>query len=132
MRAGGDYTDAQDNESYSSPAAQADMLMQPDDRKQDHDHIADGGCRQNIAEVGKRDRGHVAGHANEKENDSENNEGIRDGGQDSDDVIDVDGAGLLHAAREESVSDGTEDHDAEDNEILTNGQASAPVGSGAA
>ena len=115
------------DECNPGPALLADVLMEPYDREQDHDHVADGRRRQNIAEIGKRQRTHVTGHANDQRNDSENDEGVGEDGKYSGDMMNINGPGALHAARKESVSQRAEDHNLENDEILTSGQASSPV-----
>lgn len=69
----------EDDEGDSSPALRANVFMQADDREQDDDHTAARGCRENVAEIGKRKRNRVATHEDEKRKDSKNNEGIGEG-----------------------------------------------------
>jgi hypothetical protein len=44
--------------------------MQPEDGEQDHDDIANGGGGENVCEIGKGERSHVARHEGEKKKNS--------------------------------------------------------------
>ena len=109
--ASGDHPNPDNDEGDAGPALRANVLMQPEDGKQDQDDIANGGSGHHVGEIGKGERNHVARHEGEEENDSEYDKRIGHGGENFSDVLNVDGVGVLHAAREEGVADRTEEDD---------------------
>ncbi len=90
---------------------ETDVLMQPEAGEQRHDDIADGRGGEDVGEIGKGKRRHVAGHEAEQAKDSDDDPGIGEGGKNVRDVVNVNGSDILHAARQERISAGTEDHD---------------------
>ena len=68
--ASGDHANPDHDEGHADPTLRANVLMQPEDGEQDHDDIANGGGGENVCEVGKGERGHVARHEGEKKNNS--------------------------------------------------------------
>jgi len=109
--ASGDEANANGDERNAGPPLQADVLMQPEAGEQRHDHITEGGGGKDVGKIGKRKRSHVAGHEAEQAEDSNDDPGIGKGEENVREMVNVDGSDILHAARQERISAGAEDHD---------------------
>jgi len=125
-RASGDKTDACGDEGDADPTLKADVLVQPEMAEQRHEDITDGGGGDYVREIGKRERCHVAGHEGEEAENSQEHPGIGESGEDVGEMVNVDGADVLHAAREEGVSGGSEDYDGEQHEVFAKRQSAFP------
>ena len=104
----------------------ADVLMQPEVAEQGHEHVSDGSGRKDVGEIGEGERGHVAGHEAEQGEDSEDDPGIGQGGENMREMMHVDGADIFHAARQKGVPDGAEDDDRKQDEVFAKRQSAIP------
>lgn len=121
--ASGDHANANNDEGDAGPALRADVLMQPEDGKQHHDDIADGSSGQNVGEIGKGERRHVTEHERQQKKDSYDDKRVREHRKDIGQMVNVDGAGVLHPARQKGISHRAEEYHGENDEIFTKRQS---------
>ena len=114
----GDEADGGGDEENADPAREREVFVQPETAEQRDDDVAEGGRGHDEGEVGKGERGHVGGEEADEQDDADVDEGIEERVPEEWEVVEVDGADLLHAVGEEGVADGGGEHDAEEDGVL--------------
>ena|SRR5277367_1202209 len=103
--ASGDESYGADDEQDAGPTGEAEVLVQPEAAEERDDHVAEGGGGHDEGEVGPGERRHVAGEEADEERDSRDDPGVGERVKEKAEVMEIDGAYLGHAARQESVAD---------------------------
>lgn len=114
----GDETDGRGDEEDAEPAREGEVFVQPEAAEESDDDVSEGGGGHDEGEVGEGERGHVAGEEADEQDDANVDEGVEEGVPEEREVMEVDGADLLHAVGEEGVADGGGEHDAEEDGVL--------------
>jgi hypothetical protein len=116
--AAGYEADGADDEGDAEPAGERELLVQPVAADEGDDHRAKGCGGHDEGEVGPAERCCIGGEEADEEEDAEVDVGVEEGVPEEAEVVDVDGADLVHAALEERVADGGGDHDGDEDGVL--------------
>jgi hypothetical protein len=121
--ASGDEADGADDEENAGPAVEGEVLVKPEAAEEGDDDVAKGGGGHDEGEIGPGERGHVTGEEADEQDDTGDDVGVEEGVEEQTEVVEVDGADLSHAAREQGVSDGGGEHDREEDEVTLRGES---------
>ena len=113
-----DEADGGGDEEDADPAGEGEVLVQPEAAEEGDDDVAEGRGGHDEGEVGPGEGGHVAGKEADEQDNADVDEGVEERVPEQAEVVDVDGTDLSHAAREQGVSDGCGEHDADEDGVL--------------
>jgi hypothetical protein len=116
--AAGYEADGADDEGDAEPAGEGELFVQPVTADERDDDWAEGRGGHDEGEVGPAEGGGVGSEEADEEDDADIDVGVEESVKEEAEVVDVDGADLVHAALEEGVSDGGGDHDGDEDGVL--------------